>query len=179
MDLPILHGHWGRLRYSVGGSLSHSARALGMASRMSSPAPKAGVCAHPHGRKPTPFPRGSRLVKIPNKGEVKGHHFSRRNRRRVSEGGFEPPTPGSLPGRGSRPAMSPVLYRAEPLRQGTDAPSRVLQPYAAEASPPSATGATASGAIGTSGIADGSGIGRSSAIVPSTSDRRISIFFSG
>ena len=97
----------------------------------------------------------------------------------VSEGGFEPPTPGSLPGRGPRPAMSPVLYRAEPLRQGTDAPSGVLRTYAAVVSPPSATGGATSGEIGVSGIAVGSDIGSSSAIVPSTSERRISIFLSG
>jgi hypothetical protein len=97
----------------------------------------------------------------------------------MSEGGFEPPTPGSLPEREPRSAMSPVLYRAEPLRQGTDAPSGVLRTYAAVTSPPSATGAIASGALGVSVRADGSGSGSSSAMVPSTSDRRISIFLRG
>ena len=39
------------------------------------------------------------------------------NSSKMSEGGFEPPAPGYLPERVTRPAMSPVLYRAEPLRQ--------------------------------------------------------------
>src|SRR5208282_1952846 len=96
----------------------------------------------------------------------------------VSEGGFEPPAPGYLPGRGTRPAMSPVLYRAEPLRQESDAPSRVLPGYAAGPSPASATAASSGGGVGSErGVVSGPGI--SSAIWPRTSERRISIFLIG
>src|SRR5208283_1161691 len=98
----------------------------------------------------------------------------------MSEGGFEPPTPGYLPGRGTRPAMSPVLYRAEPLRQESDASSRALGAYAAGPSPASVTeAATSSGGVDGSGMAVGSGTGISSEIMPRTSERRISIFLSG
>ncbi len=78
-------------------------------------------------------------------------------------------------------AMSPVLYQAEPLRQETDR-------WTGPSPPPTriyADGAGASAAVGIASLSEGaptsaaSEDGSSSAICPSTSERRISIFLSG
>jgi hypothetical protein len=98
---------------------------------------------------------------------------------RVSEGGFEPPAPGSLPRNVvACPAMSPVLYRAEPLRQGCTAPEVRAESHADVALPALTSGAS-SGSGGPSAAAAVSSAGASSDIVPRTSERRISIFFRG
>ncbi len=92
------------------------------------------------------------------------------------------PRPQDL-SRGARPqrAMSPVLYQAEPLRQeihgstGPSCPPTRLYAAGAGASADMASAPPSEG-VPTSGASED---GSSSAICPSTSDRRISIFLRG
>ena len=98
--------------------------------------------------------------------------------KRCRRGDLNPRPQDLSRGAGVRPAMSPVLYRAEPLRQEPNAPGQVPETYAAEPSPAAVTVAASAG-DGPSARATGSGDGTSSDIVPNTSERRISIFFRG
>jgi hypothetical protein len=107
--------------------------------------------------------------------------FSGEQRSKKCRRGDLNPRPQDLSrGACARPAMSPVLYRAEPLRQGTGAPRGVLPAYGPVMSPPAATSTAGAGGDGASTGVAGSGMGgRSSEMMPRTSDRRISIFLSG